>query len=147
MALTLRCIALSLIVMASGGCFYTSGTVNLLELERQGLTLAKSDKKDPSLKNLGRVRASARSYLFGSCDATATRALEALLAKGRRTGANRVTGIRFRGHWYWMSEPVCRRNVNYVLLIVPAFLPVPTSVTVSGIAVHDAGFSVDTGSP
>src|SRR4030095_110142 len=123
------------------GCFYTHGTVNLLRFEERGLSFARADRADPSLKNLGRIRANARSYLFSSCDATAARALDELLDQARRTGATRVARVRFRGHWYWMSEAVCRRNVNYVWLIVPAFFPVPTSATVSGTAIYDPAFA------
>jgi hypothetical protein len=47
--------------------------------------------------------------------------------------------IHFRGHWRWIQDPVCRRGLGYALLIVPAFLPVPTSVSVYGEAVYDAG--------
>jgi hypothetical protein len=136
-----RLVLLLPLTMLALGCFYTHGTVNLLRFEERGLSLTRADKSDPSLRNLGRVRATARSYLFSSCDVTAARALDELLDEARRTGANRVTRVRFRGHWYWMSEAVCRRNLNYVWLIVPAFFPVPTSATVSGIAIYDPAFA------
>ena len=136
-----------LLAGASLGCFYTSGTVNLLDFERAGLSLVKPDSGDASLRKLGRVRAASRAHLFGSCDDTARSALEKLLQKARRTGANRVTSVRFRGRWHWISEPVCRRNVNYLLLVLPAFLPVPTSVTVSGIAIYDPAFAAGDGLP
>ncbi len=145
MEAALRLLLLAPLAALALGCFYTHGTVNLLEFEERGLSLSRSDKSDPSLRNLGRVRATARSYLFSSCDGTARRALDELLDEARRTGANRVTGVRFRGHWYWMSEVVCRRNLNYAWLIVPAFLPVPTSATVSGIAIHDPGLAAAQG--
>jgi hypothetical protein len=67
----------------------------------------------------------------------AERALTTLLAKGQARGGNRVLHTHFRGHWRWMQEPVCRTNLSYLLFIVPAFLPVPTSVTVYGEALYD----------
>jgi hypothetical protein len=51
----------------------------------------------------------------------------------------RIVDIHFRGHWRWIQEPVCRRSPSYALLVVPALLPVPTSVTVYGEAVYDPG--------
>jgi hypothetical protein len=129
--------ALAAAMVLSAGCFYTRGTVNMIEFERRGLSFTKAPKSDATLRNFGRVRANARSYLLSDCSQTAVRALDELLAEAGRTGANRVSGVRYRGHWYWMSEPVCRRNLNYLLLIVPAFLPIPTSVTVSGTAIYD----------
>jgi hypothetical protein len=146
MAGRLRLAALLLVALASA-CFYTTGTVNRLELEHQGLSATRADRSDGSLRNFGRVRAKARGYLFGSCDDVARRALDALLAKAHGTGANRVTSARFRGRWRWMTESVCRRNLNYLLLVVPAFFPVPTSVNVSGYAIHDPDFVPGEGIP
>jgi hypothetical protein len=119
------------------GCFYTHGNVNLRAFENPTVRLERAEKSD-SVQNLGRVRGSARGWLFEGCDTVAYRAVTRLLEAARGRGANRVSSFRFRGHWTWISEPVCRRNVNYVWLIVPAFLPVPTSATVSGVAIHDA---------
>lgn|GEM_PF-4499891 len=123
--------------LASTGCFYTSGTVNFRDLEGRGLSLERLDERDESVRHYGRVRVAERTWLFGSCDDAAEDALEKLLAKARARGANRVLQTHFRGHWRWMQEPVCRRNLSYLLLVVPAFLPVPSSVTVYGEAVYD----------
>jgi hypothetical protein len=130
-------LAISVLVGATG-CFYSHGNVNLLRHEDPVVRFEAHDRKDDALRNLGRVRATARGWLFEGCDAVAERAVARLAAAGSARGGNQISGFRFRGHWTWISEPVCRRNLSYVLLIVPAFLPVPTSATVSGIAIHAA---------
>jgi hypothetical protein len=107
-----------------------------VDLRRFGDQLMMDDPA-PSARNLGRIKASARGWLFESCDPILERAIENLLRRTRDRGANRVARFRFRGHWTWIGEPVCRRNWSYLKLIVPAFLPVPTSATVGGVAVHD----------
>jgi hypothetical protein len=127
------------------GCFYTSATVNLRDFEVRGLGMERFRERDDTVQHYGRVRVTARTWAFGSCDEVAERALESLLAKGQARGGNRVVHTHFRGHWRWMKEPVCRRNLSYLLLIVPAFLPVPTSVTVYGEAVYDPGVTPEGG--
>jgi hypothetical protein len=119
------------------GCFYTSATIDLRDFEARGLSMARFNKTDTTVQHYGRVRVAERTWAFGSCDEVAERALSKLLAKGQARGGHRVVHTHFRGHWRWMQEPVCRRNLSYLLLIVPAFLPVPTSVTVYGEAVYD----------
>jgi hypothetical protein len=89
------------------------------------------------VQDYGRVRVAERTWAFASCDEVAERALTKLLAKGQGRGGNRVVHTHFRGHWHWMQKSVCRRNLSYLLLIVPAFLPLPTSVTVYGEAVYE----------
>jgi hypothetical protein len=118
------------------GCFYTSATVNLRDFEARGLSMAQLEKHDPTVHPYGRVRVAERTWAFGSFDELAERALTRLLAEAQARGANRVVHAHFRGHWRSMQEPVCRRNLGYLLLIVPVFLPVPTSVTVYGEAVY-----------
>lgn len=132
-ALIVGCFALTT------GCFYNSVTVNLRDFEERGLSMERFNKRDTSVQHYGRVRVAARTWAFGSCDEVAERALTKLLAKGQARGGNRVVHTHFRGRWRWMQEPVCRRNLSYLLLIVPAFLPVPTSVTVYGESVYDPG--------
>ncbi len=132
-----RALLLSVVAALSSGCFYTHATVNIVELERQGLSFAKISKHDVSARKLGKARANDRSFLFADCDAMAARALERLVANTRRMGGTQVAGVRFAGRWTWISEPVCRRNYWYAFLVVPLFLPVPMSVTVSGVALQD----------
>jgi len=119
------------------GCFYTSATVNLRDFDARGLTMARFSEGDTSVQHNGRVGVAERTWAFGSCDEVVERALTTLLAKAQARGANRVLHTHFPGHWRWIQEPVCRRNLSYALLLVPAFLPVPTSVTVYGEAVYD----------
>jgi hypothetical protein len=126
--------------LLSAGCFYTSTTVNLREFDARGASMERFRKNDESIQHLGRVRATGRTWLFGDCAVAADAALAKLLDRARSRGANRVLNTRFRGHWKYITEPVCRRNLNYVWLIVPAFLRVPSSVTVSGEAVFDPAF-------
>ena len=127
------------------GCFYTGATVNFRDFEVRGLSMARFNKRDTSLQHYGRIRVAERTWVFGSCDEVAERALTTLLAKGEARGGNRVVDTHFRGHWQWMQEPVCRRNLSYLLLIVPAFLPVPTSVTVYGEAMFDPAAAAGAG--
>lgn len=131
--------ALTLSFVLTMGCFYTGATVNLRDFEERGLSMERFDKHDTTMRHYGRVRVAKRTWAFGSCDQVARRALDALLAKGLARGGNRVVHTHFRGHWRWVQEPVCRRNLSYLLLVVPAFLPVPTSVTVYGEALYDSG--------
>lgn len=138
---------LALLALATAGCFYTGATVNLRELEAQGLGMERFRKRDTTLEHYGRVRVAERTWLFGSCDEVAERALVKLLERGRARGGNRVVHTHFRGHWRWMQEPVCRRNLSYLLLVVPAFLPVPTSATVYGEAVYDPSVAVGNAAP
>jgi hypothetical protein len=132
-----RLLLLTVLAALSAGCFYTHATVNILGLERQGLSLADPDPSDLASRKLGMARANDRSFLFADCDAMASRALAQLIENTTRMGGNRLAGVQFLGRWSWISEPVCRRNYWYSLLIVPLFLPVPMSVTVSGVAIHD----------
>jgi len=144
---TIRRIAITLVigivtVTATTGCFYSSASVNLRDFEARGVSTKRTHKRetrvrDTRVQNYGRVHATERSWIFGSCDEIAERALSALLAEGVARGGNRVLNTQFRGHWRWMQEPVCRRNLAYLLLIVPALFPVATSVTVYGEAVYD----------
>jgi hypothetical protein len=129
-----------LLAALSAGCFYTHATVSVLELERQGLSLANPDPADAAARKLGRAWANDRSFLFADCDAMASRALAKLIENTNTMGGNRLAGVQFLGRWSWISEPVCRRNYWYSLLIVPLFLPVPMSVTVSGVAIQDPDF-------
>ena len=122
---------------ASAGCFYTRTSVNLREFGARGVSLRPVDRKAPGIESYGRVRARQRTYLFGSCEAAAEGALEKLLANAGKLGANRVGNLHFRARWRSVREPVCRHNVNWAWLVVPIFLPVPTSVTVSGEAFYD----------
>lgn len=125
--------------LAASGCFYTRTTVNLREFGERGVTVRAVDRKEASdLEPYGRVRATQRTYLFGSCEGAAHGAVEKLLVNARKMGANRVGTLRFRARWRSIREPVCRHNLNWAWLVVPAFLPVPTSVTVSGEAFYDA---------
>ena len=121
----------------SSACFYTRTSVNLREFGERGVTLRPVDRKAPGIEPYGRVRATQRTYLFGSCEAAADGALEKLLVNAGKLGANRVGNLHFRARWRSIREPVCRHNVNWAWLIVPLFLPVPTSVTVSGEAFYD----------
>jgi hypothetical protein len=130
---------------SSTGCFYTSATVNLRDFEARGLSMERLNKRDTQMQHYGRVRVAERTWAFGSCNEVTERALTKLLAKGQARGGNRVVHTHFRGHWRWMQEPVCRRNLSYLALIVPAFLPLPTSVTVYGEAVHDPGAAAGAG--
>ena len=134
-----RARALLLAVFAGlwSGCVYEHATVNLVDFDRRGVSLDRIRKRDVEGRSLGRTRASARSFLFGDCDALANRALDELLDNAQRTGGTGVAGVRFRGRWKWLSEPVCRRNFGYALLIFPAFFPVPMSATVSGFVILD----------
>jgi hypothetical protein len=121
----------------ASGCFYTRTSVNLREFGARGVTLRPVDRKAPGIESYGRVRATQRTYLFGSCEAAADDALEKLLTNAGKLGANRVGNLHFRARWRSVREPVCRHNLNWAWLIVPIFLPVPTSVTVSGEAFYD----------
>jgi hypothetical protein len=138
-------IALSIGCLALTTSCYTSATVNLRDFEARGLSMERFNKRDTTMQHYGRVRVAERTWAFGSCNEVAERALDALLAKGQARGGNRVVHTHFRGHWRWMQEPVCRQNLSYLLLIVPAFLPVPMSVTVYGEAVYDRGATAGAG--
>lgn len=81
-----RTAALLLASSVSAGCFYSYGTVDLLEFDRRGVSLAKIDQREQSARKLGTVRASERSFLFGNCDTLAGNALEELLANARASG-------------------------------------------------------------
>jgi hypothetical protein len=111
--------------------------VNLRNFEARGLSMARFDERDTTLQHYGRVRVAERTWVFGSCDEVAERTLTTRLAEGMARGGNRVVHSHFRGHWRSIRQPVCRRNLSYLLRIVPAFLPLPTSVTVDGQAVYD----------
>jgi hypothetical protein len=128
----LPAIGLAALLGGASGCFYTRTSVNLRSFAERGVTLRAVDREAPEVEAFGRVRATQRTYLFGSCEQAAHGALEKLLGNARKLGANRVGNLRFRARWRSIREPV-----NYAWLIVPAFLPVPTSVTVSGEAVYD----------
>jgi hypothetical protein len=130
-------VGLAALAGASSGCFYTRTSVNLREFADRGVSLRPVDRKDPDVESFGRVRATARTHLFGSCEQAAHGALEKLLANAEKLGANRVGNLHFRARWRSIREPVCRHNLNWAWLVVPIFLPVPTSVTVSGEAVYD----------
>ena len=84
--------------------------------------------------------------MFGSCDAAIHRALEKLLEHARAREANRVQNVQFRARSRWVGDPVCRRNLNYAWLVIPALFPIPTSVTVRGEAVFDPGLVAVSGS-
>ena len=127
-----------LLIAASTGCFYAHATVNVVDLESQGLVLEESRPPPIQARQLGKARANERAFLFSDCDALANQALEKLLQNVRRMGGTGVARVRFLGRWSWVAEPVCRRNYYYGFLLVPLFLPVPMSVTVSGIAVRDS---------
>jgi hypothetical protein len=131
-------LCLAAAALASAGCFYTRTTVNLREFAERGVTVRAVDRKVPEIEPYGRVRATQRTWLAGSCETAARGALEKLLGNAHKMGANRVGTLRFRARWRSVREPVCRHNLNWAWLIVPAFLPVPTSVTVSGEAFYDA---------
>jgi hypothetical protein len=133
----LPALGLAALLGGASGCFYTRTSVNLRDFSERGVTLRAVDREAPEVEAFGRVGATQRTYLFGSCEQAAHGALEKLLGNARKLGANRVGNLRFRARWRSIREPVCRHNLNYVWLIVPAFLPVPTSVTVSGEAVYD----------
>jgi hypothetical protein len=129
----------ALVLLGAGvhGCFYTHGNVNLRSFGDGAISFEREPVGVPGAQQLGRVRASARGYLLSSCSDVADRAVERLIAATRERGGNRVAEFRFRGHWTSLQEPVCRRNWKYLWLLVPAFLPVPTSATVSGVAIYD----------
>lgn len=122
---------------------YWQGNVDLRRFGEE-LTI---EPPAPSARNLGRIKASSRGWLFESCDPILERAIENLLARAHSRGANRIATFRYRGHWSWLEEPVCRRNWSYLKLIVPAFLPIPTSATVGGVAVHDPTVHEAEGAP
>ena len=120
--------------VVSGCAIYSSPNLNLGQLRdtgRDGVTISTDE---PGEKHLGRVRANARTWLFGSCDGAADQAITHLAEQARARGATRVSQLEFRGRWEHRAEPACRRNFLYAIFVVPLFFPFPTSVTVAGIA-------------
>jgi hypothetical protein len=109
-----KAIGLAALLGGASGCFYTRTSVNLRDFAERGVSLRPVERKSEGVEPFGRVRATQRTYLFGSCEQAAHGALEKLLGNARKLGANRVGNLRFRARW---------RSI--------------TSVTVSGEAVYD----------
>jgi len=128
--------ALAVITLSLGsGCaVYSSPNVNLAELRDEGRLGVTISTDEPTPKDLGRVGANARTWLFGSCDAATDQAITNLVKRAKARGATRVSELQFRGRWKHRLEPACRRNYGYAVLVLPLFFPFPTSVTVTGIA-------------
>lgn len=120
--------------LGSGCAIYSSPNMNLAELRDKGRSGVTISTDEPGEKDLGRVRANARTWLFGSCDTAADQAITNLAEQARTRGAARVSELQFRGRWKHRPEPACRRNFGYAIFVLPLFLPFPTSVTVTGIA-------------
>ena len=120
--------------LSSGCAIYSSPNLNLAELRDEGRLGVAISTDDPGSQDLGRVRANARTWLFGSCDAATDQAISNLASRAKARGATRITELQFRGRWKHRPEPACRRNFTYALFVLPLFLPFPTSVTVAGIA-------------
>ena len=127
-------VVLLTLVTSTGCTIYSVVPVNLLELREEGRAGVTISTEKPSSSNLGRVRGSARTWLFGDCSKAAHQAIDRLATQAQTRGSNHVSQFRFRAKWRWGREPVCRRNLTYALLVVPLFLPFPASVTVSGVA-------------
>jgi len=123
-----------LLALGSGCASYSSPNVNLAELRDEGRHGVAITTEEPGPENLGRIRANARTWLFGSCDVAADQAITELAERARARGATRVSQLEFRGRWEHRAEPACRRNFTYAVFVLPLFLPFPTSVTVAGIA-------------
>ena len=119
---------------ATGCTTYSVVPVDLGELRDQGRSGVTISTEKPSSPNLGRVRGSARTWLFGDCTQAAQRAIDRLVVQAQNRGSQHITQFRFRAKWKWGREPVCRRNLTYALFVVPLFFPFPASVTVSGVA-------------
>jgi hypothetical protein len=126
-----------LLLVIAPGCCDTRATVDLRAFHQMGVSLQSYDERDESLEYFGRIKVAQRTYIFGDRDAAMDGALRKLKTQAEQMGANRVIGTRFRGRWRYLMEPWCRRNLSYLFLIVPAFLPIPTSATLYGRAVYD----------
>jgi hypothetical protein len=126
-------VAIALLLL-SGCATYSSPNLNLAELRDEGRLGVTISTDEPAPKDLGRIRANARTWLFGSCDAATDQAITKLAERARARGATRVSELQFRGRWKHRPEPACRRNFGYAVFVLPLFLPFPTSVTVAGIA-------------
>ena len=139
--------AVALLSLFAMGCTsYSIISIDLRQLQdvgRDGVSISmqgpddvvgRGARRQAVSETLGHVSGSARTWMFANCEAAAEAALSELAAQARARGSEHVTSLRFRSKWRWVREPVCRRNYTYALLLIPLFLPVPSSVTVSGVA-------------
>ena len=127
------CVALLAVLSTSCALYHPVGA-NFQQLRATGFGGVRIEFAESPHRELGRIRATERSWLFADCDAVGQRALEKLATYASLRGANLVSGLRFRGRWKWLQEPVCRQNFTWGVLVAPLFLPIPLSVTVTGYA-------------
>ena len=115
------------------GCaVYDPIGIDLRALRDQGVHGVRIDFAESKAAHLGHIRIIERSWLFGSCTALGSEAIDELASEAVIRGADQVSELKFRGKWTWLKEPVCRRNFTWALLLLPLALPVPLSVEVSG---------------
>lgn len=125
------------LALTSSACSYHAARLNFRDLEQVGIYIAASPTPSPEARPFGKVEITQRSFYFWSCSMTAKHALRELHQASIERGANLVTNVEFRGRSEWSTNPQCRRNLNYVWLVLPMLLPVPQSVSVRGQAVYD----------
>jgi hypothetical protein len=106
-------------------------------LEQRGIYIAASPKLSPGARPFGEVEVTQRSFYFWPCSTTAEHALRELREASLERGRNLVSSVEFRGRNEWTTNPQCRRNRNYVWLLIPMLLPIPQSVNVRGESVYD----------
>ena len=121
------------VVCAQGCTTYDTVPVNIRTLASEGRHGIPMSTAEASSRELGRVSATTRTWLFGSCEEAMEEALSTIAEATRARGGERLSRLRFRAKFNWTRDPVCRRNFTYAVLVLPLFLPFPTSVTVSGV--------------
>src|SRR5262245_50828159 len=117
-ALHLLC-SMSFTLLGVSCAMYHPVAANFQQFRTTGVNGVRIDFAASPHKELGRITATERSWLFSSCDALGQGALEKLANSAALRGANLVSELRFRGRWKWLQEPVCRQNFTWGLLVVP----------------------------
>lgn len=126
--------------MLALACSYHNARVDLRALEGSGIYVANTPRLSEGARSYGDLEINQRAFYFSSCSKTAEAALQRLHAEALARGGNLVTKVEFRQRKVWSTNPKCRRNFSWALLIVPMFLPVPESVRVRGEAIYDPEF-------
>ena len=118
-------------------CSYPNARVDLRALESSGVYVANAPKLTEGARSYGEVEINQRAFYFSSCSQTAEAALQRLRREALARGGNLIAKVEFRHRKNWSTNPKCRRNFTWALLIVPMFLPVPESVRVRGEAIYE----------
>ena len=120
--------------LIAGCTHYSAIPLNMVELRdegREGFTISTEEAEGT---DFGRVRGNGRTWLFGDCRPAAETAMSEMIQRARERGGTRIVDLKFRGKWAWKTAPLCRRNLTYVVFVLPLFVPWPAPVTVSGVA-------------